>query len=93
LVNPEHCLDSSFKCNVCFEGREFFGRGFFGGFPSEGAVRNRKDNDPANIAILPRCTLARRDTSLGSLSNKLKWTGWICAFLLSPIKKLAKVPV
>ena len=31
-----HCLDSSFKCNGWSEGREFFGHGFFGCFPSEG---------------------------------------------------------
>jgi len=43
----------------------------------EDAARNRKDNGPANIAILRRraLDLARRDTSKGSLSIKLKRAG------------------
>jgi len=44
----------------------------------EDAARNRKDNGPANIAILRRraLDLARRDTSKGSLSIKMKRAGW-----------------
>ena len=57
----------------------------------ENAARNRKDNGPANIAILRRraLDLARRDTSKGSLSIKLKRAGWNDAFLLSLLKRLA----
>ena len=57
----------------------------------EDAARNRKDNGPANIAILRRraLDLARRDTSKGSLSIKLKRAGWNDAFLLSLLKRLA----
>lgn len=57
----------------------------------EDAARNRKDNGPANIAILRRraLDLARRDTSKGSLSIKLKRAGWNDAFLLSLLKQLA----
>ena len=57
----------------------------------EDAARNRKDNGPANIAILRRraLDLARRDTSKGSLSIKLKRAGWSDAFLLSLLKQLA----
>ncbi len=56
----------------------------------EDAVRNRKDNGPANIAILRRraLDLARRDTSKASLSIKLKQAGWDDAFLLSLLKQL-----
>jgi predicted transposase YbfD/YdcC len=57
----------------------------------EDAARNRKDNGPANIAILRRraLDLARRDTSKGSLSIKLKRAGWSDAFLLSLLQQLA----
>jgi len=57
----------------------------------EDAARNRKDNAPANIAILRRRTivLARRDTSKGSLSIKLKRAGWSDAFLLNLLRQLA----
>ena len=57
----------------------------------EDAARNRKDNGPANIAILRRraLDLARRDTSKGSLSIKLKRAGWSDAFLLSLLSQLA----
>jgi len=57
----------------------------------EDAVRNRKDNGPANIAILRRrvLNLARRDNSKGSFSIKLKWAGWSDAFLLSLLRRLA----
>ena len=56
----------------------------------EDAARNRKDNGPANIAILRRraLDLARRDTSKGSLSIKLKRAGWDDAFLLNLLNKL-----
>ena len=59
----------------------------------EDAARNRKDHGPANIAILRRRALdiARRDTSKGSLSIKLKRAGWSDAFLLSLLKNLANV--
>ena len=59
----------------------------------EDAARNRKDNGPTNIAILRRraLDLARRDTSKGSLSIKLKRAGWSDAFLLSLLKSLANV--
>ena len=57
----------------------------------EDAARNRKDHGPANIAILRRraLDLARRDTSKGSLSIKLKRAGWSDAFLLSLLNQLA----
>lgn len=56
----------------------------------EDAARNRKDNGPANIAILRRraLDLARRDTSKGSLSIKLKRAGWDDAFLLSLLNQI-----
>lgn len=56
----------------------------------EDAARNRKDHGPANIAILRRRALdiARRDTSKGSLSIKLKRAGWSDAFLLSLLNQL-----
>lgn len=58
----------------------------------EDAARNRKDNGPANIAILRRRALdvARRDTSKGSLSIKLKRAGWDDAFLLSLLNQLER---
>jgi len=48
----------------------------------EDAARNRKDNGPANIVILRRraAGVARRDTSKGSLSIKLKRVGWRVRF-------------
>ena len=50
----------------------------------EDAARNRCDNGPANIAVIRRRALdvARRDTSKGSLTEKLKRAGWDNAFLL-----------
>jgi predicted transposase YbfD/YdcC len=50
----------------------------------EDAARNRRDNAPANIAVLRRRALdvARRDTSKGSLATKLKRAGWDHDFLL-----------
>lgn len=58
----------------------------------EDAARNRKDNGPANIAILRRRALdvARRDTSKGSLSIKLKRAGWDDAFLLKLLNQLGR---
>jgi len=57
----------------------------------EDAARNRKGHGPANIAILRRraLDLARRDTSKGSLSIKLKRAGWNDAFLLKLLNQLA----
>lgn len=57
----------------------------------EDAARNRKDNGPANIAILRRRALdtVRRDASKGSLSIKLRRAGWDDAFLLSSLNGLA----
>ncbi|MBC7737273.1 MAG: ISAs1 family transposase, partial [Candidatus Saccharibacteria bacterium] len=57
----------------------------------EDAARNSKDNGPANIAILRRraIDLARRDTSQGSLSIKLKRAGGNDAFLLRSLNQLA----
>jgi hypothetical protein len=56
----------------------------------EDAARNRKDNGPANIAILRRRAIdpARGDTSKGSLSIKLKRGGWNDASLLSLLNML-----
>ena len=56
----------------------------------EDAARNRKDNGPANIAVLRRRALdiARRDTSKCSLTIKLKRAGWDDDFLLSLLRKL-----
>src|SRR5262245_18691320 len=50
----------------------------------EDAVRNRKDNGPANIAVLRRRALniARLDSSKGSLTTKLKRAGWDDEFML-----------
>ena len=57
----------------------------------EDAARNRKDNGPANIAVLRRRALdvIRRDTSQGSLSIKLKRAGWDDMFLRSILNGLA----
>jgi len=50
----------------------------------EDAARNRKDNGPANIAVLRRRALdvARLDRSKGSLTAKLKRAGWDDEFML-----------
>jgi predicted transposase YbfD/YdcC len=50
----------------------------------EDAQRNRKDNGPANIAVLRRRALdaARLDQSKGSLTGKLKRAGWNDEFML-----------
>ena len=57
----------------------------------EDAARNRKDNGPANIAVLRRRALdvVRRDTSKGSLSIKLKRAGWDNEFLRRILNGLA----
>lgn len=59
----------------------------------EDAARNRKDNGPANIAVLRRRALdvARRDTSKDSLSIKLKRAGWDDAYLIKLLNALAEV--
>jgi predicted transposase YbfD/YdcC len=56
----------------------------------EDAARNRKDNGPANIAVLRRRALdvARRDTSKGSLAIKLKRAGWDHDFLLRMLAQM-----
>jgi predicted transposase YbfD/YdcC len=56
----------------------------------EDAARNRRDNGPANIAILRRRALdvARHDTSQGSLSIKLKRAGWDHDFLLHMLRQM-----
>jgi predicted transposase YbfD/YdcC len=56
----------------------------------EDAARNRKDNGPANIAVLRRRALdiARRDKSKGSLSIKLKRAGWNHDFLLHILRQM-----
>ena len=73
---------------------------FFAGFddvPDPRAANARHDLCelplPANIAIPRRraLDLARRDTSEGSLSIKLKRAGYSDAFLRSLLKQLAKV--
>jgi predicted transposase YbfD/YdcC len=50
----------------------------------EDAARNRRDNGPANIAVLRRRALdvARLDQSKGSLTTKLKRAGWNDEFML-----------
>ena len=50
----------------------------------EDDARNRRDNGPANIAVLRRRArdLVARDKSRGSLAVKLKRAGWNDAFLL-----------
>jgi len=56
----------------------------------EDAARNRRDNGPANIAVLRRRALdvARRDTSKGSLATKLKRAGWDHDFLLQMLGQM-----
>jgi predicted transposase YbfD/YdcC len=56
----------------------------------EDAAHNLKDNGPSNIAVLRRRALdvVRRDTSMGSLSIKLKRAGWDEAFLCSVLNGL-----
>ena len=56
----------------------------------EDAARNRRDNGPANIAVLRRRALdvARRDTSKGSLAVKLKQAGWEHDFMLTLLRQM-----
>ncbi len=60
----------------------------------EDAARNRKDNGPANIAVLRRRALdvVRTDTSKGSLSIKLKRAGRDDAFLLGRLNLSCQLP-
>jgi predicted transposase YbfD/YdcC len=56
----------------------------------EDAARNRKDNGPANIAVLRRRALdvARLDQSKGSLTAKLKRAGWNDEFMLKLLNQM-----
>lgn len=56
----------------------------------EDAARNRKDNGPANIAVIRRRALdvARVDTSKGSLTGKLKRAGWDDEFMLKLLSQM-----
>src|SRR5262245_59751592 len=59
-------------------------------FFNEDAARNRKDNGPANIAVIRRRTLdvARLDKSKGSLTEKLKRAGWNDDFMLQLLNQM-----
>ena len=56
----------------------------------EDAARNRKDNGPANIAVLRRraVNVARLDQSKGSLTAKLKRAGWDDEFMLKLLSQM-----
>jgi len=56
----------------------------------EDAARNRKDNGPANIAVIRRRALdvARLDKSKGSLAEKLKRAGWNDDFMLQLLNQM-----
>ena len=56
----------------------------------EDAARNRKDNGPANIAVIRRRALdvARVDQSKGSLTAKLKRAGWNDEFMLKLLNQM-----
>ena len=56
----------------------------------EDAARTRRDNGPANIAVLRRRALdvARRDKSKGSLTEKLKRAGWNHELLLKMLSHM-----
>jgi predicted transposase YbfD/YdcC len=56
----------------------------------EDGARNRKDNGPANIAVLRRRALdvARADTSKGSMAEKIKRAGWDHDFLLKLLNQM-----
>jgi predicted transposase YbfD/YdcC len=56
----------------------------------EDAARNRKDNGPANIAVIRRRALdvARLDKSKGSLTEKLKRAGWNDDFMLQLLNQM-----
>jgi predicted transposase YbfD/YdcC len=59
----------------------------------EDAARNRKDNGPANIAVLRRRALdvARLDPSKGSLTAKLKRAGWNDDVMLEMLGRLSQM--
>jgi predicted transposase YbfD/YdcC len=56
----------------------------------EDAARNRKDNGPANIAVIRRRALdvARLDQRKGSLTAKLKRAGWNDEYLLNLLSQM-----
>lgn len=56
----------------------------------EDAARNRRDNGPANIAVIRRRALdvARVDKSQGSLTGKLKRAGWDDQFMLKLLSQM-----
>ena len=56
----------------------------------EDAARNRKDNGPANIAVIRRRALdvARLDKTKGSLTEKLKRAGWNDDFMLQLLNQM-----
>lgn len=59
----------------------------------EDAARNRKDNGPANIAVLRRRALdvARLDPSKGSLTTKLKSAGWNHDIMLEMLGRVSQM--
>jgi predicted transposase YbfD/YdcC len=59
----------------------------------EDAARNRRDNGPANIAVLRRRALdvARLDPSKGSLTTKLKRAGWNDGVMLEMLGRLSQM--
>jgi predicted transposase YbfD/YdcC len=59
----------------------------------EDAARNRKDNGPANLAVLRRRALdvARLDPSKGSLTTKLKRAGWNDDVMLEMLGRLSQI--
>ena len=59
----------------------------------EDAARNRRDNGPANIAVLRRRALdvARLDPSKGSLTTKLKRAGWNDDVMLDMLGRLSQM--
>jgi predicted transposase YbfD/YdcC len=59
----------------------------------EDAARNRRDNGPANIAVLRRRALdvARLDPSKGSLTTKLKRAGWNDDVMLEMLGRLSQM--
>jgi predicted transposase YbfD/YdcC len=56
----------------------------------EDAARNRKDNGPANIAVIRRraLDLARLEKSKGSLTAKLKRAGWNDDYMLELLNQM-----
>lgn len=59
----------------------------------EDAARNRKDNGPANIAVLRRRALdvARLDPSQGSLTTKLKRAGWNNDIMIEMLGRMSQM--